>query len=76
MPVIATARCILLAACFGALMLSGCGRRGALDPAPDSGLARTQGKSAAADADESGQAKPHPRNVIPSKEPFILDPLL
>jgi predicted small lipoprotein YifL len=75
-----TKRIAMLAVCVATAALTGCGRRGALDPAPDSILStHKSGASTAAVPDrvnEDTTPGPHPRNVVPSKDPFILDPLL
>ena len=74
-------KCAALAALIAATGLAGCGRKGDLEPAPESGLSV---KDARQQARQTPQAVPidgtptgpRARGVIKPKEPFILDPLL
>ena len=79
----AVLRCAALAALVAAMGLSGCGRRGDLEPAPDSGVSARQARQQAsqtnpAPATTIDGTKPAPRTggVVPPKDPFVLDPLL
>lgn len=60
--------------------LGGCGRRGALEPPPEAGVnarqAREAEKARSETASETLEVNRRVRNVVPSREPFILDPLL
>ena len=84
MSSIAFTRCAVLALAIAALGLSGCGRRGNLEPSPDSGISARQAreqntgseKGAVTQQSLDGTGAPRVRGVTPPKEPFILDPLL
>ena len=62
------------------LGLAGCGRRGDLEPAPDSGVSAKAARSAPAPATPApvvgAPATPKATGIVKPKEPFILDPLL
>jgi len=68
-------------AIVAALALGGCGRKGPLEPHPDDTSAAPRQRSAITTPEPLEQrARPQRRTlsspVTPSKEPFILDPLL
>ena len=68
-------RCAAIA--LVALGLSGCGRRGNLEPPP--GAAATQAPAPSQNAISGGldgSKAQKPQGISPPKEPFILDPLL
>ena len=75
-------RCAALALVVTALGLSGCGRRGNLEPAPDSGVtakqvrAQTQEQQTETSSVDGTVNQRPPKGVTPPKQPFILDPLL
>ena len=62
-----------------ALALAGCGRRGALEPDPASGLkasAKTTDEKAKDTNRNEVDGTRRVRGVVPPKQPFILDPIL
>ena len=84
MPTFAFTRCAVLALAIAALGLSGCGRRGNLEPSPDSGISAKEAREQAADQGKAtvpqqstdGTGSPRVRGVTAPRKPFILDPLL
>ncbi len=62
------------------LGLAGCGRRGDLEPAPDSGVSARAARSEPAPMTPTSMigapATPKANGIVKPKEPFILDPLL
>ena len=62
----------LVIATVAALALSGCGRRGALEPPPDP----TAVKAAPADASVRPQVRSKPKPIVTPQGDFFLDPLL
>jgi predicted small lipoprotein YifL len=58
-----------------ALLLTGCGRIGPLEPPPDTN-APPKPAQTAEEATLNPQVKPKIPPVTPPKQPFILDPLL
>lgn len=76
----ASRRLLILAGVAAALSLSGCGRRGPLEPPPGSAQAKqAEDRKAASEASgnplmQGGTRRPPP--IQRPKEPFILDPLL
>lgn len=78
------ARAALVTAALS-LVLTGCGRRGALQPPPEAGAPRAQTSGIDAEDDEDGVsiaptpapgARKRPRNFTIPNRPFVLDPLL
>ena len=88
MSSLAFTRCAVLALAIAALGLSGCGRRGNLDPSPDSGISARQaheqtaaegknaGTSAGTQASQDGTGTKRVRGAVAPNDSFILDPLL
>ena len=58
-----------------ALGVSGCGRRGVLEPPPDPGAVQKPSSTPSSGLGESGGHKKIPP-ITPPKTPFVLDPLL
>ena len=78
MPTHVLTRCAVLAVAIAALGLSGCGRRGNLEPPPGSGQApapATTNQSVIPQGLDGGRGSDAPVITAP-KQPFILDPLL
>ena len=74
----ALTRCAVLALAIAALGLSGCGRRGNLEPPPGSGQApapATTNQSLIPQGLDGAKGSDAPV-ITPPKQPFILDPLL
>ena len=72
-------RAVLLAS-LALIGLTGCGRRGALEPPPGAGvdprLAREKPERAGETPPETVENNRKVRGVVPPKDPFFLDPLL
>ena len=78
LPTHALTRCAVLALAIAALGLSGCGRRGNLEPPPGSGQApapATTNQSIVPQGLDGAKGSDAPVITAP-KQPFILDPLL
>jgi hypothetical protein len=71
----ALTRCAVLAIALAACGLSGCGRRGNLEPAPGSAPPAPSGQTTVAPGLDGAKAQKSPGISAPN-EPFILDPLL
>ena len=73
-------KCAALAALIATTGLAGCGRRGDLEPAPETGLsvkdARQQAKQTALPPRVDGTPVPRTGGIVKPKDSFILDPLL
>ena len=64
-----------------ALTLSGCGRKGPLEPPPGAAIAKPviePGEAAKPGITTPGSLKPKKKRttIVPPKDPFILDPIL
>lgn len=70
----------LLIAALSLAGLSGCGRRGALEPPPEAGVdprvVRENTQGSGETPLETVENNRKVRGVVPPKDPFILDPLL
>ena len=79
MTAMTVSKIVVLSLALG-LGLAGCGRRGDLEPAPDSGVSAKAARSAPAPATPApvigAPATPKANGIVKPKEPFILDPLL
>ena len=75
LPSHALTRCAALALALAALGLSGCGRRGNLEPAPGAAAPAVSGQSTMAPGLDGSKAQ-KPVGISAPNEPFILDPLL
>ena len=78
MPTHALTRCAVLALAIAALGLSGCGRRGNLEPPPGSGQApapAATSQSPVVPGLDGAKGSDAPVITAPN-QPFILDPLL
>ena len=73
LPTHALTRCDALA--LAILALSGCGRRGNLEPAPGSAPPAVSGQTTVAPGLDGSKAQ-KPAGISAPNEPFILDPLL
>jgi predicted small lipoprotein YifL len=73
-------KCAALAVLLAATSLAGCGRRGDLEPAPESGLSVKEGREQARQGQPAqpigAPAAPRSNGIVKPKEPFILDPIL
>ena len=76
-------RLVRFAAVLGVITvtgLAGCGRRGNLEPDPESGINARQAREATKVREQNQterlEVNHRLRNVVPPKDPFILDPLL
>ena len=76
MPTHALTRCAVLALAIAALGLSGCGRRGNLEPPPGSGQAPAATSQSPVVPGLDGAKGSDVPVITPPKQPFILDPLL
>ena len=74
MPIHALTRCAVIA--IVALGLSGCGRRGNLEPPPGSGQAPTTTNQSIVPQGLDGAKGSDAPVITAPKQPFILDPLL
>ena len=59
-----------------ALVASGCGRRGPLEPPPNASATPTPTPSPTGDADVLGAQHHKAQPIVPPKTPFVLDPIL
>ena len=73
-PVLATRALALVLVVGLALVASGCGRRGPLEPPLNPSATPTPTPTGDADVLGAGHHKAQP--IVPPKTPFILDPLL
>jgi predicted small lipoprotein YifL len=73
-------KCAALTLLIAATGLAGCGRRGDLEPAPESGVSVKQGRQQAKEAPPANPlgtpAPPKTGGIVKPKDPFFLDPLL
>ena len=73
-------RCAAVAGAIGLIGLGGCGRRGNLEPPEGSGLSSRQtrepGRIVEGSQTETLEQTRRVGNIVPPKDPFILDPLL
>ncbi len=80
MPAFCYFRLTAIAALAATIGMSACGRRGNLEPSPDSGISPREARELAKSAEDSQtdalEGTRRVRNVVPPKDPFILDPLL
>ena len=76
MPTHVLTRCAVLALAIAALGLSGCGRRGNLEPPPGSGQAPAAASKGIVPQGLDGAKGSDAPAITAPKEPFILDPLL
>ena len=76
MPTHALTRCAVLALAIAALGLSGCGRRGNLEPPPGSGRAPAPATQSPVVPGLDGSKGSDAPVITAPKEPFILDMLL
>lgn len=73
--------CAALAVLIATAGLSGCGRRGDLEPSPDAAADAKKGFDSSKNAPPvsavgANPGAPRARGIIKPKDPFLLDPLL